>query len=55
MEYALHFERFILSEELVRKTLPVKHFHIVFTVPHVLNGICLSNNRSFYDLLFQAV
>ena len=45
----------IWIEELVRNTLPVKHFHIVFTVPHVLNGICLSNNRSFYDLLFQAV
>jgi hypothetical protein len=39
----------------VRKTLPVKHFHIVFTVPHVLNGLCLFNNRLFYDLIFQAV
>ena len=45
----------IWIEELVRKTLPVKHFHIVFTVPHVLNEICLFNNRLFYDLLFQAV
>lgn len=45
----------IWIDELVRKTLPVKHFHIVFTVPHVLNGLCLFNNRWFYDLLFQAV
>lgn len=45
----------IWIDEMVRKTLPVKHFHIVFTVPHVLNGLCLFNNRLFYDLLFQAV
>ena len=42
-------------EDLVQSTLPIKHYHIVFTVPHLLNGICLHNNRMFYDLLFDAV
>ena len=26
-------------EELVYKTLPVKHFHIIFTAPHSLNQV----------------
>ena len=42
-------------EDLVQSTLPINHYHIVFTVPHLLNGICLHNNRMFYDLLFDAV
>jgi hypothetical protein len=36
-------------------TLPVKHYHIVFTVPHQLNDVCLHNQRMYYDLLFDAV
>ncbi|MCF8222959.1 MAG: transposase [Bacteroidales bacterium] len=28
-------------DELVHSTLPVKHFHIVFTAPHGLNTVCL--------------
>ena len=42
-------------DELVRKTLPVKHFHIVFTAPHELNAVCLHNGRQYYELLFAAV
>ncbi|MEN6453848.1 MAG: IS91 family transposase [Prolixibacteraceae bacterium] len=42
-------------DDLVRATLPVKHYHIVFTVPHILNAICLHNGRMYYDLLFAAV
>lgn len=42
-------------EDLVKSTLPVKHYHIIFTVPHHLNGICLHNQRMYYDLLFSAV
>jgi hypothetical protein len=42
-------------EDLMRSTLPVKHFHIVFTVPHELNAVCLHNQRLYYDLLFAAV
>ncbi len=40
---------------LVQNTLPVKHYHIVFTVPHQLNTACLHNSRMYYDLLFAAV
>lgn len=42
-------------EDLMQNTLPVKHFHIIFTVPHQLNAVCLHNQRMYYDILFAAV
>lgn len=42
-------------EQLVQTTLPVKHYHIIFTVPHCLNKICLWDSNMFYKLLFRAV
>lgn len=42
-------------DDLIQNTLPIKHFHIVFTVPHELNAVCLHNQRMYYDLLFAAV
>jgi len=42
-------------DDLAQNTLPVKHFHIVFTAPHMLNAVCLHNQRLYYDLLFAAV
>ncbi len=42
-------------EDLMQRTLPVKHYHIIFTVPHHLNGLCLHNQRLYYHLLFAAV
>ncbi|MFA5419909.1 MAG: IS91 family transposase [Bacteroidales bacterium] len=42
-------------DDLIQSTLPVKHYHIIFTVPHQLNAICLHNGRMYYDLLFSAV
>lgn len=42
-------------DKLVHKTLPVKHFHIIFTAPHSLNQVCLHDQRLYYDLLFAAV
>lgn len=42
-------------DELMQTTLPVRHYHIVFTVPHQLNTVCLYNHRVYYDLLFAAV
>jgi hypothetical protein len=42
-------------DDLIKSTLPVKHFHIVFTVPYELNAVCLHNQRMYYDLLFAAV
>jgi len=34
--------------------LPVPYFHVVFTLPHELNGLCLHNPRFMYNLLFEA-
>jgi hypothetical protein len=42
-------------EDLLEKSLPVKHYHIVFTVPHELNTICMLNSAMFYSNLFKAV
>lgn len=42
-------------DDLMQKTLPINHYHIVFTVPHQLNIVCLHNQRMYYDLLFAAV
>lgn len=45
----------IWVDELMKATLPVKHYHVIFTVPHSLNPICLWNDRMYYNLLFSAV
>lgn len=42
-------------DDLMQNTLPIKHYHIVFTLPHQLNAVCLHNQRMYYDLLFAAV
>ena len=42
-------------DQLIESTLPVKHYHIIFTIPHELNKICLYNDKIFYKLLFSAV
>jgi hypothetical protein len=38
-----------------RELLPIHYFHLVFTIPHVLNAIALVNKKAFYNLLFKAV
>ena len=42
-------------EDLLKSTLPIKHYHIVFTVPHHLNAICLHNQRMYYNKLFSTL
>lgn len=42
-------------DDLVQNTLPVRHYHIIFTVPHHLNAVCLHNQRMYYGLLFASV
>jgi hypothetical protein len=37
------------------RTLPVKYFHGVFTVPHEFNGLCLRYPELMYELLFKVV
>jgi hypothetical protein len=45
----------IWIDDLLESTIAVKHFHLVFTVPHALNAVCLHNERLFYDLMFDSV
>ena len=39
----------------MKEALPVHYFHVVFTIPHQLNGIALRNKKVFYNLMFKAV
>jgi hypothetical protein len=41
-------------EDLMGACLPSKHYHIVFTLPHELNDICLLDSAWFYNLLFAS-
>lgn len=43
------------AEDRIRSAYPVRHYHIVFTVPEVLNKICTIDSKWFYNQLFQAV
>jgi hypothetical protein len=42
-------------QKLIEDTLPVPHYHIIFTVPHELNRIYLWNTELYCDILFSAV
>jgi hypothetical protein len=42
-------------DDITGIALPVKHFHVVFTVPHVLNKVCLWNQNLYYNILFGAL
>jgi hypothetical protein len=43
------------AEDRINEAFPVKHYHIVFTVPEQLNQICLLDSKWFYAHLFDAV
>lgn len=45
-------ERWI--EHHSEKLLPVKYFHVVFTLPHELNGLCIRYPHLMYNLLFES-
>jgi len=42
-------------ERLEKEVLPVNDYHIIFTVPHILNDICLWNDKMYYAILFKSV
>jgi hypothetical protein len=42
-------------EKRVEELLPTDYFHVVFTVPSLLNPLALQNKRIFYTLLFKCV
>lgn len=41
-------------DKLSANLLPVRHFHIVFTIPSELNRLVLVNQKCMYDILFKA-
>lgn len=41
-------------EKLSCSLLPVRYFHMVFTIPAELNRLCLVNQKKMYDILFHA-
>ena len=45
-------QRWLAARE--KELLDVPYFHVVFTLPHELNPLCLRNARILYDLLFCA-
>lgn len=45
-------ERWILARK--QQLLPVRYFHVVFTLPEELNRWCLHHPKAMYDLLFAA-
>jgi len=45
-------ERWLAARQ--QELLPVPYFHVVFTLPHALNGLALANPRALYERLFHA-
>lgn len=41
-------------EKRKEQLLDVPYFHVVFTMPHILNGLCLGYQNEIYSLLFEA-
>ena len=41
-------------EARMQELLPVKYYHVVFTLPHELNSLVLGNRKVLYKLLFDA-
>lgn len=41
-------------EARMQELLPVKYYHVVFTLPHELNPVVLGNRRVLFKLLFNA-
>lgn len=45
-------EKWIMKRE--EELLPVPYFHVVFTIPAVLNSLCLHHPKMMYNILFKA-
>ena len=40
--------------EVNRYLLPIQYFHVVFSIPDLLNPLVLRNKKAMYDILFQS-
>src|SRR5450759_5292839 len=38
----------------MQELLPVKYYHVVFTLPHELNSLVMGHRKLLYKLLFDA-
>lgn len=47
-------EREVWIQARKEELLPVKYFHVVFTLPHALNPVALGNMKNVYSCLFRA-
>lgn len=50
-----YFKKLKWLNNRIEEILPVKYFHIVFTIPNILNPLVLQNKRELYGILFKAV
>jgi hypothetical protein len=41
-------------EERKKDLLPIQYFHVVFTIPDLINDLALRNKREIYKILFKA-
>lgn len=46
-------EKWILAREA--DLLPIKYFHVVFTLPEALNKLCMFHPKDLYNILFRTV
>ena len=49
----IDLERWVMARET--DLVPVKYFHVIFTLPEELNGLCMFHPAEMYQLLFQTV
>jgi len=49
----IDLERWVMAREA--DLLPVKYFHVIFTLPEELNELCMFNPVEMYNLLFHTV
>lgn len=41
-------------EARTQELLPIKYYHVVFTLPHELNGLVMGNRKALFKLLFDS-
>jgi predicted Zn-ribbon and HTH transcriptional regulator len=50
-----HFKKLKWLNARIEEILPIKYFHVVFTIPAILNPLVLQNKEELYQILFQSV
>lgn len=49
-----HKDREEWLDKRMKELLPLGYYHLVFTIPHLLNDLCLQNKKEMYGILFKA-